>query len=121
MRSSVSFRSSNIRIAAVLYPPDNYDGRSLAAIVVGHPAEGVKEQTTGWGVIRYDVFAPFEHMDWIAPRPLLMIAGSEAGTRHFSDSAVTRAGSNAELFCIDGASHMDLYFREDFVHIAIEN
>lgn len=287
MRSSVSFRSSNIRIAAVLYLPDNYDGRSLAAIVVGHPAGGVKEQTaafyaeelskkgfaaltfdaayqgesaglphgledpfqraedfraavsymssrsdidgekigilgicasgsyvsyaaqtdrrmkaiatvsavdpasellhdpdirntlldqagrlrnveargegsfafnmlpqtqdeadalparsmygesyayyrgplgrhsraTGWGIIRYDVFAhfsPFAHMDWIAPRPLLMIAGSEADTLHFSESAVTMAGSNAELFCIDGASHMDLYFKEIFLHIAIE-
>lgn len=59
-------------------------------------------------------------MDWIAPRPLLMIVGTEADTRHFSDDAVRTAGSNAELYEIEGASHMDLYYKDNFVAIAVD-
>lgn len=69
-------------------------------------------------MLQYDVlahFRPFEHMEWIAPRTLLMIAGTEADTRHFSEDAVKVAGSNAELFDIEGASHMDLYYKDNFV------
>lgn len=77
----------------------------------------------GWGNLKYDVLAhyqPFAHMDWIAPRPVLMIAGTEADTRHFSVDAVRDAGDNAELFDIEGASHMDLYYKEKFVDQAVD-
>lgn len=79
---------------------------------------GKNERSTGWGLLQYDVlahFRPFEHMEWIAPRPLLMIAGTEADTRHFSEDAVKQAGPTAELFDIEGASHMDLYYKDQFV------
>ena len=59
-------------------------------------------------------------MDWITPRPLLMIVGTEADTRHFSDDAVRTAGDNAELYEIEGASHMDLYYKDKFVAVAVE-
>lgn len=84
---------------------------------------GKHPNSTGWGLLQYDVlahFLPFEHMDWIAPRPLLMIVGTEADTRHFSDNAVRTAGSNAELYEIEGASHMDLYYKDNFVAVAVE-
>ncbi len=88
----------------------------------------VTEQTAhtlsiGWGLLQFDVLAhfhPFEHQDWIAPRPLLMIAGTEADTRHFSVDAVRLAGPTAELFDIEGASHMDLYGKDEFVAPAVE-
>lgn len=79
-------------------------------------------RSTGWGLIRYDVFAhfsPFQNITLIAPRPLLMIVGSEAVTRHFSEDAVDQAGENAELHDIEGASHMDLYYRDDFIPLVI--
>jgi len=43
---SVSFKSSGLSIAAVLYLPEGI-AFPAAAIVVGHPGSGVKEQTAG--------------------------------------------------------------------------
>ncbi|CUU55024.1 hypothetical protein Ga0074812_104105 [Parafrankia irregularis] len=47
-RTSVTFDSAGIEIAAHLYVPDHpTDGATLPALVVGHPGTGVKEQTSG--------------------------------------------------------------------------
>jgi len=45
-RTSVTFTSAGIEIAAHLYLPDHPEG-PLPALVVGHPGTGVKEQTSG--------------------------------------------------------------------------
>ncbi|WP_422771909.1 alpha/beta hydrolase [Plantactinospora sp. WMMC1484] len=45
MRSDVSFPSASVMIAGHLYTPENAATEPLAAVVVGHPASGVKEQT----------------------------------------------------------------------------
>lgn len=64
-------------------------------------------------------FDPFEHVELISPRPLLMVSGSEAMTLPISEDAVARAGDNAELFVIDGATHVDLYDKEEAVSPAL--
>ncbi|EFC79294.1 alpha/beta hydrolase [Parafrankia sp. EUN1f] len=47
-RTSVTFDSAGIEIAAHLHVPDHpADGAPLPALVVGHPGTGVKEQTSG--------------------------------------------------------------------------
>ncbi|MGW4598641.1 alpha/beta hydrolase [Streptomyces sp. NPDC004457] len=46
-RTTVSFDSAGIEIAAHLYLPDTPAGAPLPALVVGHPGTGVKEQTSG--------------------------------------------------------------------------
>lgn len=84
---------------------------------------GKHPNSTGWGVMKYDMlahFKPFEHMDWISPRPLLMIVGTEADTARWSENAVKSAGKNAELFRIKGASHMDMYYKDNYVAQAVE-
>ncbi|KAJ2981747.1 hypothetical protein NQ176_g1840 [Zarea fungicola] len=57
-------------------------------------------------MISYDSFN-YQHL--ISPRPLLMIAGSDAETLHYSKTAVSAAGEPKELFVIDGKNHFDLY------------
>ncbi|MET7695605.1 alpha/beta hydrolase, partial [Streptomyces sp. NPDC005483] len=46
-RTRVSFDSAGIEIAAHLYLPDLPATGPRAALVVGHPGTGVKEQTSG--------------------------------------------------------------------------
>lgn len=108
------------RSEAESYPERSMFRESFDYYVEGshkHPA------STGWGLLRYDELAhfhPFEHMDWIAPRRLLMIVGTDADTKHFSEDAVKQAGETAELYYIEGASHMDLYDTDKYVDRAVE-
>lgn len=57
-------------------------------------------------MVSYDSFM-FQHL--ISPRPLLMIAGTEAQTLHFSEAAIEAAKEPKELFTIEGKNHFDLY------------
>lgn len=105
---------------ATAYPERSMFRESYDYYVAGSNAH---PNSIGWGLLQFDVLAhfhPFERQDWIAPRPLLMIAGTEADTRHFSEDAVTLAGPTAELFDIEGASHMDLYGTDEFVTPAVD-
>lgn len=70
-------------------------------------------------VDRLDQFDAYAGIDKIAPRPLLMIAGSKAETLPFSQTAVEKAGRTAELFIIEGATHVDLYDRDEYVTPAV--
>lgn len=66
---------------------------------------------------QYDSYAGVAKL---APRPLLMIAGTEAATLPFSEGAVAAAGESAELFLVEGATHADLYDRDEPVGVAVD-
>ena len=48
-------------------------------------------------------------MDLISPRPLLMIAGSDADTLYFTQAAIDQAKEPKEMYVIPGLTHIDLY------------
>lgn len=48
-------------------------------------------------------------------RPLLMVVGTEAVTKWAAEGAFRNAGEPKELFWIDGATHVDLYDRPEYV------
>jgi len=60
-------------------------------------------------------FDAFRHNDMISPRPLLMITGTVAATKWYSDDGIAKAKEPKELMVIDGLTHADLY---DHVDIA---
>ncbi|KAL3468912.1 alpha/beta-hydrolase [Aspergillus californicus] len=61
-------------------------------------------------LVNYDSYA-FNYL--ISPRPLLMIAGSNADTLYFSQEGIERAKEPKELYLVPGMSHIALY---DNVH-----
>lgn len=64
-------------------------------------------------------YSSFDMVDLISPRPLLMIAGTEADTAYFSREAIGRAREPKELFWVEGATHIDLYDRDAYVPTAV--
>ncbi|MCU1527777.1 MAG: alpha/beta fold family hydrolase [Frondihabitans sp.] len=79
-------------------------------------------KTFTWNSIdRIVPFEPFRFIDLIAPRPLLMIVGTEAVTKHMTTEAFAEARDPKTLIWIDGASHVDLYDRPEFVGPATAN
>ncbi len=73
-----------------------------------------------WSSIDHMVgFDAFRFVDLIAPRPLLMVVGGEAVTSWMAVEAFQNARSPKELHWIDGASHVDLYDKEQYVGPAV--
>lgn len=84
----------------------------------GHPRSA--KEFTWSSVDRIAAFEPFRFIAMIAPRPLLMIAGSQAVTRHMTTEAFDSAREPKELYWVHGASHVDLYDRPEYVGPAVD-
>jgi len=54
-------------------------------------------------------------------QPLLMIAGSKADTFYMTDDAFNKAtnAKNKELFLINGATHIETYWKPEYVLQAV--
>ncbi|MFT4032449.1 MAG: alpha/beta hydrolase, partial [Siphonobacter sp.] len=61
------------------------------------------------------------HMDLIN-QPLLMIAGSKADSYYMTDEAFNKAtnAKNKELFLINGATHIETYWKPEYVKQAVD-
>ncbi|XES01509.1 alpha/beta hydrolase [Streptomyces sp. S1D4-11] len=76
----------------------------------------------GWVLRSVDLIAQYDSyamIRLISPRPLLMIAGSEAESAYFSREAIEQAAEPKELVVIDGATHIDLYDKNEYVTPAV--
>lgn len=84
----------------------------------GHHPRAVQ----GWVLRSVDQLAQYDSyalIELISPRPLLMIAGSEAESAYFSREAIAQAAEPKELVVIDGATHIDLYDKDEYVPPAV--
>jgi fermentation-respiration switch protein FrsA (DUF1100 family) len=64
-------------------------------------------------------FFPFEQLDTISPRPILLVAGSRADTLFWSREVYEKAREPKELRVVEGATHIDMYDRPQFVAPAV--
>jgi fermentation-respiration switch protein FrsA (DUF1100 family) len=68
--------------------------------------------------VKFMNFYPFNDIETISPRPLLLIAGANAHSREFSEDAYQRAAEPKELVIIADAGHVDSYDRVDLIPFA---
>lgn len=68
--------------------------------------------------VKFMNFYPFNDIETISPRPLLLIAGADAHSREFSEDAFERAAEPKQLLIIPNAGHVDLYDRIDLIPFA---
>jgi fermentation-respiration switch protein FrsA (DUF1100 family) len=61
-------------------------------------------------------FTALDHVELISPRPLLVIAGSEADTYYFSQRAYDQAKEPKEIYKVEGATHIQLYYKDEYVN-----
>lgn len=64
-------------------------------------------------------FSVFDYLSDFLTQPLLIIAGSEADTKFFSERVFELAKGEKELFIIDGATHIALYDKPEYVNQAV--
>ena len=80
---------------------------------------GASAQTTTMPTLTSNVkfmnFYPFNDIETISPRPLLLITGANAHSREFSEDAYRRAAEPKELVIIPDAGHVDLYDRVNLI------
>ncbi len=76
----------------------------------------------------YTLSSLFDLMTWDATdqielinQPLLMIAGSKADSKYMTDEAFSKAtnAKNKELFLIEGATHIQTYWKPEYVSQAV--
>ena len=83
---------------------------------------GASPQTTTMPTLTSNVkfmnFYPFNDIETISPRPLLLIAGADAHSREFSEDAYNRAAEPKELVILPNAGHVDLYDRVNLIPFA---
>ncbi|MDX3190495.1 alpha/beta hydrolase [Streptomyces sp. MN03-5084-2B] len=65
-------------------------------------------------------FDAFHAVPLIAPRPLLQVVGTRAVTSWMAVEVHQRAAGPKELHWIEGASHVDLYDKKEFIDPAVE-
>jgi uncharacterized protein len=70
-------------------------------------------------VDRIAAFDAFAFVNLIAPRPVLLIAGTEADTLWMTNEAFEKANEPKEIFLVKGVNHVALYDKEIFVTPAI--
>lgn len=65
--------------------------------------------------VKFMNFYPFNDIETISPRPLLLITGANAHSREFSEDAYQRAAEPKQLLIIPNAGHVDLYDRVELI------
>ena len=55
-------------------------------------------------------FTALDHVEMLAPRPLLVIVGTEANTKYFAEETFNNAKGEKFIHWVKGATHIQLYY-----------
>lgn len=65
-------------------------------------------------------FTAFDLVEELLTQPMLLIAGSEAGTRWLTEQAYDKATGEKDKLIVEGANHFDMYDKEPYVTQAVD-
>ena len=65
-------------------------------------------------------FTALDHVEMLAPRPLLVIVGTEANTKYFAEETFNNAKGEKFIHWVKGATHIQLYYVKKYVLEAVE-
>jgi fermentation-respiration switch protein FrsA (DUF1100 family) len=65
-------------------------------------------------------FSAFSQIGTLLTQPLLLIAGTKADTRYASEQAYEMANCPKELFWVEGATHIAMYDKPEYVKQAVD-
>lgn len=65
-------------------------------------------------------FTAFDRPEFISPRPVMFIVGENAESAYFSKEAYDRIPENKEYVVVPNASHIDMYYKPEYVNQAVE-
>lgn len=66
-------------------------------------------------------FTAFDHPELISPRPVMFIVGENAESAYFSKEAYDKiAGEKKEYVVIPNATHIEMYYKPEYVNQAVE-
>lgn len=71
------------------------------------------------GMANRITFDAYEFIPELLDRPLLVVAGSKAGSLWQSKRAVELSNGPKELYVIEGAGHFDLYDNQRYIDMAV--
>lgn len=113
--------ANGARPAMLPYVPDSVEGVTEPDMV---EASEYYRQASRWqhknspnrflksSIDKIYAFSAFDRIDTLLTQPLLLIAGSEAGSKWHSERAYGLAKSEKELFIVPGGTHMSLYDKD---------
>ncbi|MFJ7046758.1 alpha/beta hydrolase [Streptomyces sp. NPDC101112] len=70
---------------------------------------------TGTTPMSFFAFQQMTNIDMLAPRKALLVTGSEAHSRYYSEDVQKTAPDTIDLLVVPGADHVDLYDRKDII------
>jgi fermentation-respiration switch protein FrsA (DUF1100 family) len=102
------------------YVPDSAEGLTGETVEVSEyyrlpnrwKLESSQNRFLASSVEKLYAYDAFTNIDTLLTQPLLLIAGSDAGTKWHSDRAYRLATSEKELFVVPGGTHMSLYDKD---------
>ena len=113
------------QVVPFLPPPDDDGPWRNAKDFYTNPSrntvQGWKNQNVIWSYDKLVYWNPNEHVDMLAPTPLLLCAGTAAETVDQSKTAHQRGGDNTELYLLEGPLHFDLYDQDRYTDPVIEH
>lgn len=114
-----TYKLDGIDISANVYTPANYDtSHQYPAMVVAHPNSTFRYTMSSLlDLMNFDAASNMELIN----QPLLMMAGSRADSLYMTLDAFKDAHNsrNKELFLIDGATHIETYWKPQYVNQAM--